>query len=474
MRLLVQRSIARVVAEQQIPMAAIAVAVLAAGRGTRMRNALPKVLHPLAGAPLLAHVLRSVSRLAPARTVLVVAADGQAVSETARRILPGITVVVQDPPLGTGDAVRRALPELPEAGTLLVVYGDTPLLRPETLQALVLSRERSGAAVAVLGIEPEDRSGYGRLRVDAQGGLLAIVEEREADATLLAAAPCNAGVMALDLACARELLEQLPRHRDKGEYYLTDMVALARRLGRSCIWIRGATEEGLGVNSQAELAALEARFQARARASALDRGVVMPAPETVFFAFDTELEAGVRVEPYVVFGPGVRAEAGAVIRSFSHLEGAYLEAGAEVGPFARLRPGTRVGAGARIGNFVETKNARLGRGAKANHLTYLGDAEVGARANIGAGTITCNFDGFGKYETRIGEDAFIGSHTALVAPVTVGAGAIVGAGSTITVDVPAEAVAVARARERILEHRAPELRERFRRRKREGSRADGS
>lgn len=449
----------------------LAVAVLAAGRGTRMKNALPKVLHPLGGAPLLAHVLRTVTALAPCRIVLVVAADSEAVVAVAQSIVPELRVVVQDPPLGTGHAVLQALPELPAEGTLLIVYGDTPLLRAETLTRLVAARERDGATVTVLGIEPEDRTGYGRLKLDAIGRLVAIVEERHADPELLRDAPCNAGVMALDCAVAHSLLAELPLRPEKGEYYLTDIVALAHQRGLVCSWLRADAEEGLGVNSQAELAALEARFQARARARALDLGVIMPSPETVHFAFDTELAPGVRIEPYVVFGPGVQVEAGAVVRSFSHLEGVHLAAGAEVGPFARLRPGTRIGAGARIGNFVETKNAVVGPGAKANHLTYLGDAEVGAGANIGAGTITCNYDGFGKYRTRIGERAFIGSNTALVAPVEIGDGAIVGAGSTVTKDVPGEAVVVARARECIHPGRARELRARLRRRKEERSRS---
>jgi bifunctional UDP-N-acetylglucosamine pyrophosphorylase/glucosamine-1-phosphate N-acetyltransferase len=470
----VQSANATVPRETTDPMTSLAVAVLAAGRGTRMKNALPKVLHPLGGAPLIAHVLRTVAGLAPHRIVLVVAADGDAVTAAARRVVPEVRVAIQDPPLGTGHAVLQALPELPAEGTLLVVYGDTPLLRPETLTALAAAREREGAAVAVLGISPEDRTGYGRLRLDRAGRLVAIVEERHADAELLRDAPCNSGVMALDLAVAGELLAALPLRPEKGEYYLTDIVALARRRGLVCTWLPGAAEEGIGVNSQAELAALEARFQARARARALDAGVVLTSPETVHFAFDTDLAPGVQVEPYVVFGPGVRAEAGAVVRSFSHLEGVHLAAGAVVGPFARLRPGTRVGEGARIGNFVEVKNTVLGPGAKANHLTYLGDAEVGPGANIGAGTITCNYDGFGKYRTRIGEGAFIGSNTALVAPVEIGDGAIVGAGSTVTTDVPGQAVVVARARERILEDRARELRERFRRRKEQGSRRGGT
>lgn len=455
-------------------MSTLAVAVLAAGKGTRMRNPLPKVLHPLAGAPLLAHVLARVAALRPTVTVLVVGADGGAVATEARRWLPELRVAVQDPPLGTGHAVSVALAELPAAGTLLVVYGDTPFLRRETLADLVAERERTGGAVTVLGIEPEDRTGYGRLRLDADGRLEAIVEERHASRELLERAPCNSGVMAVDLAVARELVPALPLRREKGEVYLTDLVAEARRRGLACSWLRGAAEEGLGVNSQAELAALEARFQARARAEAMDRGVVLTAPDTVHFAWDTELEPGVRVEPYVVFGGGVRAGSGAVIRSFSHLEGVHLAAGAVVGPFARLRPGTRVGEGARIGNFVEVKNATLGPGAKANHLSYLGDAEIGAGANVGAGTITCNYDGFAKHRTVIGEGAFVGSNTALVAPVEIGARAIVGAGSTVTRPVPEEAVVVARARERVLENRAPELRERFGRRKERGARPKGT
>ncbi len=446
-------------------MSALAIAVLAAGRGTRMRNARPKVLHPLGGRPLLDHVLATARALQPAVMAVVLDPRSQEVAAHLRRVCPEADIVWQDPPAGTGDAVRQALPVLGDAARLLVLYGDTPLLRPETLHALRACRAERDAAAVVLAFRPECPEGYGRLRLDAAGRLLEIVEERHAEPELLASAPCNSGVMLLDLARAREALTALPLRPEKGEYYLTDVIAALVARGHPCAVVEAAPEEALGVNSQEELARLERIFQERRRQALLRAGVVMPAPETVFLAFDTEIAAGAMIEPHVVFGPGVRIGQGAVVRSFSHLEGALLAAGAVVGPFARLRPGSRIGEGARVGNFVETKNLDLGAGAKANHLAYLGDATVGAGANIGAGTITCNYDGFAKHRTEIGAGAFIGSNSALVAPLRIGAEAIVGAGSTITRDVPARAVAVARGGQQVKPERAPELRQRFARRR---------
>ena len=323
--------------------------------------------------------------------------------------------------------------------------------------------EAADAAVAVLGMRPPDPAGYGRLRFSGDD-LAEIVEERHADPELRRSGNSNSGVMAMDAARLRPLLDAVPLRPEKGEYYLTDIVALATARGWRCTAVEGPWEEGAGVNSQAQLADAMRLLQTRLRGRLLEAGVIMPAPETVHLAVDTEVAPGAVVEPYVVFGPGVRVEAGAVVHSFSHLEGAVVEAGASVGPFARLRPGTRLGEKARVGNFVETKKARIGKGSKANHLSYLGDAKIGSGVNVGAGTITCNYDGFGKHRTEIGAGAFIGSNSALVAPVRVGAGAVVGAGSTVSRDVPDEAVAIARGTQENREGKAPGLRDRFRRR----------
>jgi bifunctional UDP-N-acetylglucosamine pyrophosphorylase/glucosamine-1-phosphate N-acetyltransferase len=444
----------------------LCVTVLAAGKGTRMRNMLPKVLHPLAGRTLVEHVLASAAELRPGRTVLVLApAMEEAVAAVlGRAARPAPEIVLQEPQLGTGHALMAARAALPAAGTVLVAFGDTPLLRGTTLARLVEAREAADAAVAVLGMRPPDPAGYGRLRM-VDGRLIEIVEDRHADAALRRDAPCNSGVMAFDAARLGRLLDELPLRPEKNERYLTDAVALAVARGWLCVAIEGPAEEGLGVNSQAQLAEAGAVLQRRLRGALLEAGVIMPAPETVQLSADAEVAPGAVVEPYVVFGPGVRVGPRAVVRSFSHLEGATVAAGAVVGPFARLRPGSDIGEGARVGNFVETKNARLEPGVKANHLSYLGDADVGAGANIGAGTITCNYDGFHKHPTRIGAGAFVGSNTALVAPVAVGAEAIVAAGSTVTQDVPDGAFAVARARQETQAGRATRLRERLRHRR---------
>lgn len=442
----------------------LSVTVLAAGKGTRMRNALPKVLHELAGRTLIGHVLEAARALQPADTVVVLAPGMDEVAAEARRSPLRPRIAVQERQLGTGHAVQAALPELARDGTVLVLYGDTPLIRPETLQALVTARETAGAAVAVLGMRPPDPSGYGRLRMAGED-LVEIVEERHADPELKRHGVSNSGVMALDAARLPALLEAVPLRPEKGEHYLTDIVALAVARGWPCRAVEGPWEEGVGVNSQAQLAHAMALLQARLRTRHLEAGVIMPAPETVFLAADTEIAPGAVIEPYVVLGPGVRIGERAAVHSFSHVEGAVVEAGAVIGPFARLRPGTEIGPRARVGNFVETKNARLGASAKANHLTYLGDAAVGEGANVGAGTITCNYDGFAKHRTEIGPGAFIGSNSALVAPVEVGARAIVGAGSTITRNVPDDSVAVARGEQRTRQGQAPALRDRLRKRK---------
>jgi bifunctional UDP-N-acetylglucosamine pyrophosphorylase / glucosamine-1-phosphate N-acetyltransferase len=442
--------------------APVTVVLLAAGKGTRMRSDRPKVLHPLAGRPMLAHVLGTAAALAPERVVAVLAPGMDAVAaEVDRAPLPAV-IVHQEPQLGTGHALLAARAHLPQNGEVLVLYGDTPLVTAATLRQLLEARRADDAAVAVLGFRPPDPTGYGRLALDPTG-LAAIVEERHADATLKRQGMCNAGIMAFDGARLLPLLDALEVKQPKGEYYLTDVVEHARARGWACTAIEGPYEAGLGINSQVQLAEAAAILQQRLRSAAMAAGVTLIAPETVFLAADTELSAGVEVGPFVVFGPGVKVAEGARILSFCHLEGVRIGAGAEIGPFARLRPGAAIGERAKVGNFVEVKNATLEAGAKANHLSYIGDARVGARSNIGAGTITCNYDGTAKHRTEIGKGVFIGSNSALVAPVTIGDGAFVGAGSTINRDVPAGSLSIARGRQTDIPDGAARIRARRRR-----------
>ncbi len=426
-----------------------------------MRNSLPKVLHPLAGLPLIGHVLATARQVEAETIVIVLAPDMDAVAELVEKSGSEVRVVIQDPPLGTGHAVQCAQPELPQDGIVLVLYGDTPLIRSETLKALVDRLDADDAAVAVLGMRPPDPSGYGRLRFDSAGALIELVEERHADAELKKSGLCNSGVMAVAASKLSELLSAMPIRVEKNEYYLTDIVRLATERGWRCTATEGDWVDGVGVNSQVQLAEASTLLQERLRHRSLEHGVIMPAPETVQLAADTVIGPGATIEAYVVFGPGVSVATGATVRSFSHLEGVRIEASAVVGPFARLRPNTHVQAGARVGNFVELKNTALGEYAKANHLSYLGDCEIGEHANIGAGTITCNYDGFAKHRTRIGAGAFIGSNSALVAPIEVGEHAIVGAGSTLTENVPDQALAIARERQQTFEARAPQIRNRL-------------
>ncbi|WP_333834608.1 bifunctional UDP-N-acetylglucosamine diphosphorylase/glucosamine-1-phosphate N-acetyltransferase GlmU [Rubrimonas sp.] len=450
------------------PAAPIALVVLAAGLGTRMRSDVPKPLHRVGGLPLIGWALAAARPLAPARTVVVVGpgAAGDAVGAAARGFAPDAAIAVQAAQRGTGDAAAAALPALAGfAGTLLVIYADTPHLRADTLAAMAAARAE-GAGVVALGFEPAEPGGYGRLiegpPINGLAGLARIVEARDATAEERAVRLCNAGAMALDAGRVPEWLARLEPRNAQGELYLTDVAALARGEGRRCAVVRCAAEEAMGVNGRAELAAAEAVFQTRARAAAMEAGATLAAPETVFLSHDTRLGRDVTVGPDVVFGPGVTVEDGAEIRAFSHLEGCVVRRGALVGPFARLRPGAEVGPGAHVGNFVEIKNAVLGEGAKANHLAYVGDATVGAGANIGAGAITCNYDGVNKHRTEIGAGAFIGSNAALVAPVTVGAGAYVASGSVITRDVERDALAIARARQEDRPGLAARLRARLR------------
>ncbi len=424
--------------------------VLAAGEGTRMRSALPKVLHAVAGRTLLAHVLHALGRAGQSRTAVVVGPDREDVAREATAALPGVVTFVQTERKGTAHAVLAARAALTvPSDDVLVIFGDTPLIRPETLSKLRAALA-GGAAVAVLGFRPADPTGYGRL-VTEGAALTGIVEHADAGEAERAIALCNGGLMALSGGHALSILERIGSSNRKGEYYLTDAVAVARGLGLSAVAIEVPEDEVSGINTKAQLAEAEAVMQQRLRAAAMEAGVTLVAPDTVHLSADTKLGRDVTVEPFVVFGPGVTVEDGATVRSFSHLQGAHVGKGATVGPYARLRPGARLEENVHIGNFVEVKEATIEAGAKANHLTYIGDARVGAGANVGAGTITCNYDGVAKHRTDIGKGAFIGSNSSLVAPVRIGDGAYVGSGSVITTDVPADALAVGRGRQSIKE-----------------------
>lgn len=420
-----------------------AAVILAAGKGTRMKSDLPKVLHQVAGLPMVGHVRRLAAALDPERVVVVV---GPGMEAVAAAVAPA-EICVQPAQRGTADAVMAARAALAGfAGDVVVLYGDTPLLRPETVAALIAARREQGAALAVLGFCPPDPAGYGRLLTASDGSLARIVEEADADAAERAVALCNSGVMAIAGARLFEWLAEIGNRNAQGEYYLTDLVAVARRQGGRAVVVTAEDADELrGVNSRADLACAEAAMQARLRARAMAEGASLIDPQTVYFSADTVLGRDVVIGPQVVFGPGVRIGDRVEIKPFCHIEGATVAPGAIVGPFARLRPGAEIGPDAHIGNFVEIKKARVEQGAKINHLAYVGDARVGAGANVGAGTITCNYDGFGKHFTDIGPGAFIGSNTCLVAPVAVGAGAYTGSGSVITEDVPAEALALTRA-----------------------------
>jgi len=424
--------------------------VLAAGEGTRMRASRPKVLHAIGGRSLIAHVLAAVGAAGGAQAVVVgpgQGADQQALVAAVKAAMPSAELFVQGERRGTAHAVLAARPALARgADDVLVVFADTPLVTPQTLARLRAALAR-GAVVAVLGFRPADSTGYGRLIAGTDGALAAIREEKDATAEERAIGLCNAGLMALRGDAALAILERIGDDNAKREFYLTDAVAVARGLGWTAVALETGEDEVRGVNTQAQLAEAEEVLQRRLRAAAHDAGVSMVAPQTVHLSADTRLGRDVVIEPYVVFGPGVTVEDGAMIRSFSHLEGATVGRGARVGPFARLRPGARLDADVHVGNFVEVKEARLAAGAKANHLAYIGDASIGEGSNIGAGAITCNYDGAAKHRTEIGKGVFIGSNAALVAPVRIGDGAYVGTGSVITADVPADALALGRGRQ---------------------------
>jgi len=433
-----------------------------------MKSDLPKVLHPLASRPMLGHVLGGLDRLSPDRIVVVAGPGMESVAEAAAPH----TVVVQEDRLGTGHAVkcaRSALAEVASAQSgwdVLVVFGDTPLLTVETLQGLRARRDESDHPDLVgLAFRPKDAAQYGRVVIDDTGAVERIVEFVDASDVEREITLCNAGAVLGEGRVLFDLVDRLSNDNAKGEYYLTDIFSLARADDHRAVMVEGSEEEVLGINSRAELAGAERILQMRLRQRAMTEGATLIDPETIWFAWDTKLGRDVTLHPNIFFGPGVVVEDGVEIRGFSHIEGARIAAGGIVGPFARLRPGTEIGEGARIGNFVEVKNATLEPGAKANHLTYVGDSTVGAKANIGAGTITCNYDGFGKHRTEIGAGAFIGSNTALVAPVSVGPGAIVGAGSTISEDVPGDSLAIARGVQRNFDDGAVVFRDKRRKEK---------
>ncbi|MBQ1479914.1 MULTISPECIES: bifunctional UDP-N-acetylglucosamine diphosphorylase/glucosamine-1-phosphate N-acetyltransferase GlmU [Sphingomonas] len=424
------------------PVAAI---ILAAGKGTRMKSDLHKVLHPIAGRPMLLHLIDSVGQLSPERVVVVTGAGREQVEAAVAPL--GVGTALQAEQLGTGHAVAQAREALAGfEGDVLILYGDVPLVETATMRRMIdrLGQGDCPAAV-VLGFRPSDPAAYGRVIADADGRIDRMVEFKDASIEERAVTLCNSGLMAVRSEDLFGLLDRVGNDNAAGEYYLPDIVMLAASDGRHSAVIETEAGEVAGVNSRGELAVVEGDWQQRRRTRAMVEGATLIAPDTVWFSHDTKIGRDVVIEPHVVFGPGVQVADGVTIHAFSHLEGAKVSSGADIGPYARLRPGADVREGARVGNFVEMKKAVLGPGAKANHLTYLGDAEVGAGANIGAGTITCNYDGFLKYRTVIGEGAFIGSNSALVAPVTIGAGAIVGAGAVVTSDVEADALALVRA-----------------------------
>lgn len=423
----------------------IALIILAAGKGTRMQSELPKVLHKVAGAPMLIHAMRAGRALEPKRTIIVAGHGFEAVRAAARAEDPEVEIVRQETQLGTGHAVDQARAALDDFdGTVIVLYGDCPLIQPRTLEELTATL--STAAVSVLGFEAENPARYGRLITDGDR-LKRIVEFKDATPAERAVRLCNSGVMAASAQLLFDLLSEIDANNASGELYLTDVIGKAVGRGLSCTAIRCAERETLGVNSRVELMQAEKEFQTLRRAEALEDGISMPAPETVHFSYDTVIGRDAIIEQNVVFGPGVTVESGAQIRAFSHLEGAHVARGCVVGPYARLRPGAELAEDVKIGNFVEIKASTLDEGAKVNHLSYIGDAHIGARANIGAGTITCNYDGVMKHHTSIGEAAFIGSNTMLVAPITVGQDAMTASGSVITRDVPAGDLAIARSKQ---------------------------
>lgn len=429
---------------------ALLTVVLAAGKGTRMKSQLPKVLHPVGGLSMLGHVLATSQASGSTSTAIVVGPGMSNVADEGHRRAPGASIYIQDNQRGTADAVLAARPAIAaHKGDALVMFGDTPLIRAETVSRLLAALDQ-GAEVAVLGFHAKDPTGYGRLITDGVTGegvanLVGIREHKDATTAERKIDFCNSGVMAFRTPDLLTILDRIGANNASGEYYLTDAIAVMRADGRRAVAVSGREQEMLGVNSRAHLAEAEAVFQSRARLAAMDGGATLIDPGSVWFSFDTRVGRDVLIEPNVFFGPGVTVADNVIIHANSHLTGAVIDDGAELGPYARLRPGAHIGAGAKIGNFVEVKNAHFEPGSKANHLAYIGDARIGLKANIGAGTIFCNYDGFQKHRADIGAGAFIGSNSSLVAPVKIGDGAFIGSGSVVTRDVAADSLALARA-----------------------------
>ena len=426
----------------------LAIVILAAGKGTRMKSSLHKVLHPLGGRPMLHHLMATAAPLKPKKNVVIVGALKEQLEQSVGHMAD---IVVQEPQLGTGHAVQMTKDALSGfKGDVLILYGDVPLLNDATMKHMIDTRQKSGAAVVVLGFRPEDAKAYGRLKVNDSGNLDAIVEYKDASDEERAIDLCNSGIMALSGEHMFDLLDALENNNAAKEYYLTDVVEIANSKGLSCAVVEADEQEVMGVNSRSELAEAENVYQNTLRQKFMDEGVTLTDPSSVYFCHDTKIGKDVTIAPNVFFGPETVIADNVTIHPFCHLEGANVGEGSSIGPFARLRPAANLGAGVKVGNFVEVKKANVEDGAKINHLSYIGDARVGKGANIGAGTITCNYDGYFKYHTDIGEGAFIGSNTALVAPITIGDGAIVGAGSVVTFAVEGDALAIARGRQRAL------------------------
>jgi bifunctional UDP-N-acetylglucosamine pyrophosphorylase/glucosamine-1-phosphate N-acetyltransferase len=432
--------------------------ILAAGKGTRMKSTVPKVLHQIAGLSMLGHTIKTATAASNTKVAVVIGSNMEPVRAEAARLVPDAQIFIQEQQLGTAHAVLAARAAIAaHRGDVIVLFADTPLLRASTLLQL-RARLDSQTPLAVLGFHAADPAGYGRLVTDPSGGLLAVREHKDASEAERKITLCCSGVMAFRASSMLPLLDRIANHNAQGEYYLTDAVGLASNSGFKATAIVCSEDEVLGINSREQLAAAEAIYQGRARRRAMVEGATLIAPETVWFSHDTVIGRDVTIEPNVFFGPGVTVEDEVQIRAHCHIEGARIQRGARVGPFARLRPGAHLGVDVHIGNFVEVKNVTLGAGAKANHLSYLGDGRVGEGANIGAGTIFCNYDGFNKYNTDIGPGAFVGSNSALVAPVRVGAGAYIGSGSVITDDVPADALALERSPQQVREGWAAKFR----------------
>ncbi len=422
-----------------------ALVILAAGKGTRMNSDIPKVLHPIAQAPMLVHAMRAGAVLSPERTVIVTGHGAEAVARVAEAEDENASIAVQEEQLGTAHAVAQARAALEGfQGDVVVLYGDTPFLQPDTLQRMIEARAKND--LVILGFEAADPARYGRLVMNGDA-LERIVEFKDATDEERTITFCNSGLLACDAETLFSLIDAVGNDNASGEYYLTDVVEIARSQGLSVTAVACDEAQTLGINSRTDLAAADAVFQVQARSALLDLGVTLMAPETVYLAADTVIGRDTVIEPNVVFGPGVTVESGATIRAFSHLEGCHVSRGSVVGPYARLRPGTELAENAKIGNFVEIKNAEIAEGAKVNHLSYIGDASVGAATNIGAGTITCNYDGVMKHKTTIGENVFIGSNTMLVAPVTLGDGSMTATGTVVTKDIEPDALAVARSKQ---------------------------